>query len=84
MAKYENRIVTNRKSPTPEQDYIDAYLSLNPKAARKDHLDVSAVIAKDGTRGHALMNESFNRSKDRDRHVGYDFIPDKELKKHMK
>ena len=84
MAKYPNRIVTNRKSPSNEADYISAYKEMNPKACRKDNYDIAAVRAKDGTPGHALLNQSINRSKDKDNHIGKDFISDKELKKHNK
>ena len=84
MPKYPNRIVTNRKSPSNEADLINAYKELNPRACRKDNLDIAAVRTKDGTPGHALLNQSINRSKDRDNHIGQNFIPDKELKKQIK
>ena len=54
------------------------------QANRKDGYDISAVVAKDGTKGHALVLESANRSKDRDKHIGKNFVPDSELKKRMK
>lgn len=78
---FENRLGKNRTSPKNESDYIEAYLQLNPTAKKVDGLDISAVITKDGTRGHGLMDESLNRSKDRDYHRVKDFIPDKELQK---
>ena len=84
MAKYPNRIVTNRKSPSNERAYISAYKELNPRANRRDNLDVAAVRSKDGIYGHALVSQSANRSKDRDRHIGQSFIPDRELRKQMK
>ena len=82
--KYQNKIVTNRKSPANEQAYIDAYKAMNPKATKSDKLDISAVRSKDGTPGHALLNQSINRSKDTNAHRGQDFIPDKDLRKMMK
>lgn len=84
MPKYPNRIVTNRKSPSNEADLINAYKELNPRACRKDNLDIAAVRSKDGTPGHALLNQSINRSKDRENHIGQNFIPDKELKNQIK
>lgn len=84
MAKYPNKIVTNRRSPSNEADLINAYKELNPRACRKDNLDVAAVRAKDGTPGHALLNQSVNRSKDKDNHIGQNFISDKELKDRLK
>lgn len=84
MVKYRNRVVKNRKSPSNERAYCNAYVELNPKAARKDHYDVSAVRAKDGTPGHALLHQSINRSKDRNNHIGKSFISDRELRKQMK
>ena len=77
----ENRIAKNRKSPKNEGELIQAYLQKNPSAKKADGLDVAAVTAKDGTRGHALMAEEHNRSRDRDFHRVKDFIPDSELTK---
>lgn len=45
--KYQNKIVTNRKSPANEQAYIDAYKAMNSKATKSDNLDISAVRLKD-------------------------------------
>lgn len=84
MAKYPNRVVTNRRSPSNESAYRQAYGDLNPSARRRDHYDISAVRAKDGTPGHALLPQSINRSKDRDNHIGKSFIPDYQLRKQMK
>ncbi len=84
MAKYPNRIVTNRKSPRNESDYINAYYKMNPSAKIKDNKDISAVRAKDGTLGHALLHQSVNRSKDKGHHIGQDFISDKELRDKFK
>ncbi len=84
MAKYQNRVVTNRKSPSNESAYRQAYSEMNPSARRRDRYDISAVRAKDGTLGHALLPQSVNRSKDRDNHIGKSFIPDYQLRKNMK
>lgn len=75
-----NRIAKNRKSPANEEQLIARYLELNPKAKMADGLDVAAVIAKDGTRGHGLLSEKYNRSRDNENHVVIDFIPDSLLK----
>jgi len=84
MSKLTNKIVTNRRSPKNEDAYIQAYLKQNPSAKKKDNYDISAVRAKDGTLGHALMNQEHNRSKDKNPHRGMDFIPDSQLKKDIK
>jgi len=84
MSKYPNKIVINRKSPPNEAALINAYKELNPRANRRDNLDVAAVRLKNGTPGHALVNQSINRSKDRENHIGQNFIPDKELKKQIR
>lgn len=83
-SKYPNKIVTNRKSPSNEVAFNNAYRELNPRVRRSDSLDIAAVKAKDGTLGHALVAQSANRSKDRNNHIGQDFVSDKELKKQMK
>ena len=44
-------------------------------------MDISAVITKDGIRGHGLLSEEINRSHDKDYHRVKNFIPDSELKK---
>ena len=77
----ENRIARNRKSPSNEDMYIQEYLKRNPSAKKLDGLDISAVVTKDGTRGHGLLSEEFNRSHDRSNHIVKDFISDKELMK---
>jgi hypothetical protein len=77
----ENKIARNRTSPADEDKFIRAYLQQNPSAKKIDDLDVAAVITKGGIKGHALMPEEFNRSRDRDYHRVIDFIPDTELKK---
>lgn len=84
MSKYANKIVRNRKSPSNEADFINAYKELNPKAGKKDSFDIAAVRTLDGTPGHALLNQSINRSKDKNNHIGQNFIPDTELKKQIK
>ena len=77
----ENRIGSNRRSPSNEDMYREAYLNMNPAARKHDGLDIAAVITKDGTKGHGLLSEEFNRSHDRNNHIIKDFIPDSELKK---
>jgi len=84
MSKYENKIVRNRPSPKNEDQYIKAYKELNPKAAKIDNKDISAVKTKNGVNGHVLLNQSVNRSKDTNYHRGEDFIPDTELRKKIK
>jgi len=84
MAKPKNKLVKNTKSPKDEKDRIAAYKKKNPKAEKKDNLDVSAVVTKDGEKGHALLKPEHNRSKDRKYHQGKDFIPDDELPKKKK
>ena len=74
-----NRICKNRKSPANEEMYIKEYLRVNPSAKKNDGLDISSVVAIDGTKGHGLLPEKFNRSHDRDKHIVKDFIPDKDL-----
>lgn len=74
-----NVIGHNRKSPANEEDFIQRYLKMNPSAKKADGLDIAAVIAKDGTRGHGLLREEFNRSHDRNNHIVKDFIPDSKL-----
>lgn len=81
MQKPVNKIVTNRKSPKNEQDYIQSYIKQNPSAKKKDNSDISAVRDKTGIPGHALLNQKHNRSKDKNPHRGQDFIPDSQLKK---
>lgn len=73
----------NRPSPSNENDYIAAYLRVFPYANHPDSYDVSAVITRDGIQGHALMNESDNRSKDGDYHLCKDFISDDELRYYL-
>ena len=76
----KNVIGKNRRSPVNEDAYIAEYLKHNPSARRNDQLDISAVIAKNGTRGHGLLPKDLNRSHDRNNHIVKDFIPDKDLK----
>ena len=77
----ENRLGRNRRSPANEETYIREYLKQNPSARKADGLDVAAVIAKDGTRGHGLLPEEINRGHDHSNHIIKDFIPDSELRK---
>ena len=81
----ENRLAKNRTSPKNETELIQAYLQQNPSAKKADDgFDVAAVTAKNGTRGHGLMAEELNRSRDNDYHRVKDFIPDNELKNAIK
>lgn len=73
-----NRIDFSSKN---EVDYIQAYLKVNPAAKNHDNLDAAAVIAKNGEKGHALVEEGINRSHDEKYHRVEAFILDKELKK---
>ena len=76
----ENKHAKNRPSPKNEDALIAAYIKQNPSAEKKDGLDVAAVTTRDGTKGHGLMPEKFNRSHDKEFHVVKDFIPDSKLK----
>lgn len=84
MTKPENRLVKNRKSPKNEAEFIRAYKEINKDACKSDKLDISAVQAKDGTLGHALLKQDLNRGKESGLHRAKGFIPDSELKKAMK
>lgn len=84
MAKASNRIVTNRKSPQNESKYIKAYQEHIPSSKKSDHLDISAVKTKSGETGHALLKPEFNRSKDRNPHIGIGFVSDSQLRKEFK
>ena len=77
----ENRLAKNRPSPSNEEMIIARYRELNPKAKKADGLDIAAVTAKDGTRGHGMLSEKYNRSHDKNYHRVIDFIPDSKLKK---
>lgn len=80
----ENRIARNRKSPSNEEDFIAAYHKMNPSSNKPDGYDIGSVMSKNGEKGHALVQESINRSHDRDYHRVLDFISDTDLKKAMK
>lgn len=73
----------NRPSPDNEDEYRYAYKKLNPRAERKDTLDIACVVSITGILGHGLMEQSPNRAKDDDWHRVYDFIPDTEIRKVM-
>lgn len=64
MPKYSNKIVKNIKSPSNENDYRQVYKKLNKNANKNDELDIAAVKTKDGIKGHALLHQKHNRSKD--------------------
>ncbi len=84
VLKYSNKIVKNIKSPSNENDYRQVYKKLNKNANKNDELDIAAVKTKDGIKGHALLHQKNNRSKDDKQHIGYEFISDKELNKYIK
>lgn len=73
----------NRPSPFNEDDYRRAYLKLNPNAEHTDNLDIACVTSFAGINGHALMDESENRSHDNEYHWVYDFISDDRLRLEM-
>ena len=81
----ENKKVTNRSSPRSHDKYVSEYLRQNPSARKlSDGLDVSAVTTTSGVPGYALLSEDKNRSRDKNVHIGKDFISSKALKKTMK
>jgi len=80
----ENRLARNRKSPKNEDDMIQAYIQKNPSAKKADGKDIAAVVTKNGTRGHGLMSEKHNRSRDSGLHRVEAFISDSELKSKSK
>ena len=79
----QNKIGKNRQSPKNEKDYINAYLKANPKANRQDGMDIAAVIAKDGTRGHGLLPEDYYWGHDIDYHRNNNFLPVDVIKKNF-
>ena len=80
MINTKTRIGKNRPSPKNEKELIEKYKQKVKIANKKDNLDVAAVITKNGEKGHGLLNQSFNRSRDDKYHRIENFIPDKELK----
>ena len=81
----ENKKVINRPSPRSHDKYVDEYLNQNPSANKpNDGLDVSAVKTTGGIPGYALLPEDKNRSRDKNVHIGKDFISSEELRKSMK
>ena len=81
---FENKKVRNVKSPSNENEMIEIYKQMNPKANKPDGKDVSAVRTVSGERGYALLPENINRSKDKGVHIGQDFISVSEMKKFKK
>lgn len=77
----ENRIAKNIPSPKNEATMIALYKKQNPKACKRDGMDISRVKTKDGEIGHGLMTQKINRSHDNGYHKVYDFISDNKLKK---
>jgi len=81
----ENKRVTNRPSPKSHDKYVAEYLKQNPSANKpNDGLDISAVTTTGGIPGYALLPEDKNRSRDKNVHIGKDFISSEALKKTMK
>ena len=76
-------LAKNRPSPVNEDEYRAAYLKTNPSAGNKDKMDIACVISLLGVKGHGLMDQSENRSKDNNYHWVYDFVSDSELEKLM-
>ena len=73
----------NRQSPWNEDEFIEAYKKVVPESEKKDNYDIAAVITYDGYYGHAMMNESDNRSHDSQYHYCYNFVSDDELRQYM-
>ena len=73
----------NRPSPYNEDAFIEAYKKAVPVANRSDNYDIAAVITNMGICGHALMNQSDNRSRDNHYHNCYHFVSDDELRHYM-
>ena len=81
----ENKKVTNRPSTKSHDKYVKEYLKQNPSAKKpNDKLDVSAVTTIGGIPGYALLSEDKNRSRDKNVHIGKDFISSEDLRKSMK
>jgi len=81
----ENKKVVNRPSPKSHDKYVKEYLKQNPSANNtNDGLDVSAVTTTGGIPGYALLSEDKNRSRDKNTHIGKDFISSEDLRKGMK
>ena len=81
----ENKKVINRPSPRSHDKYVAEYLKQNPSANRpNDGLDVSAVTTIGGVPGYAQLPEEKNRSRDKNVHIGKNFISSEELRKSMK
>ena len=73
----------NRVSPSNEEQYIEAYKKIVPQSNREDNYDIAAVVTIGGTYGHAMMNQSDNRSHDYEYHTCYNFVSDDELRLYM-
>ena len=80
-----NKKVINRPSPKSHDKYVAEYSKQNRSANKpNDGLDISAVTTTGGVPGYALLPEDKNRSRDKDVHIGKDFISSEELRKGMK
>lgn len=80
---YNTVLAKNRPSPVNEDDYRRAFKKVVPEANHEDHYDIAAVVTQFGSVGHALMNESDNRSKDSNFHLCKHFVSDDELRKYL-
>lgn len=81
--RLERVLATNRQSPANEPDWIEAYKRAVPIAENEDSYDIAAVITIGGCVGHAMMEQSENRSHDDDCHVCRYFVSDDELRQFM-
>ena len=81
--RYSSVLAKNRPSPYNEDDYIEAYKKAVPSAENEDSYDIAAVVTIYGLVGHAMMNQSYNRSHDNDYHPCRNFVSDDELRYYM-
>ena len=81
--RYSSVLAKNRPSPFNEDDYIEAYKKAVPSAENEDNYDIAAVVTIEGIVGHAMMNQSYNRSHDNDYHLCRSFVSDDELRYYM-
>ena len=81
--RFSITLAKNRTSPYNEDAYIEAYKKAVPEANKEDTYDISAVTTLSGYIGHAMMNQSDNRSHDNQYHRCINFISDDELRKYL-
>ena len=80
---YSSVYAKNRPSPYNEEDWISAYKRRVPSSSNDDNYDIAAVVTNTGINGHAMMHYSYNRSKDGNYHICYNFVSDDELRYYM-